>query len=140
MKNYKHHSSYKVVEHWYNSYKGDMLAVGLPQYVPPIKESSSEESLKYATIMDFGKGDSCPNQPTKVRNVTYECMDLVFDIKKWYVNEMMKHDQRGHKNDNKTTVSQRRQMLKDEMDAIMKDPMLGRRVLFYKFFSYLMSW
>jgi hypothetical protein len=68
---YSHHGSYRVVEHWYNSYRGDMTSGTVPpKYVPPIKVTSTE--LKLATVMEFGKDDSCPTLLEHAVTVTYD--------------------------------------------------------------------
>jgi hypothetical protein len=119
---YSHHGSYRVVEHWYNSYRGDMTSgTLLPKYVPPIKFASTE--LKLATVMEFGKDDSCPTLDHAV-NVTYDCMNRRFQIENWYVDELIRHHREGTTTENETS-SVRRQM-KDDMNTILDDPSLGR--------------
>lgn len=108
--------NYTVVEHWYNSFPADMARSGPPEYVPPISDQSN---IKIATVWNTKRGKvptegGCPKLLS--RNISYECLDLPFDISTWYLKLFKEGKDRC------------------EMERILANPRLGPGMLYFNVF------
>ena len=173
-----------TVEHWYNSYPKDMLksekhSTGkrnknngnydddYPDGMPAIvdindTEDSQRSCLHFATIWntkrDKGPHEGgCPilSEKHSSLNITYDCLDLEFDISKWYLDYILREpgqgtsstttseyfspdhldDSRHHHHHYHDTKFHSVAEARVDMATTLRDPMLGPGKLYYNIFQ-----
>jgi hypothetical protein len=139
-----------IVEHWYNSYPADMMlpeAEDDPKDIPVIgDDDNNNQPLRLATVWNTRREKEpteggCPTLSTKhqTTNVTYDCLDLEFDISKWYLKYIFSRRPQLDGGDINQQQQQYGQFQSTEearvdMEATLQDPQLGPGKLYYNIF------
>jgi hypothetical protein len=145
-----------AVEHWYNSYPADMMISSSaisstggahggdeddPKDIPVVVDDN--QPLDFATIWNTKRDKEpseggCPalSMRHQAVNITYSCLDLEFDISKWYLQYILPtHGQRGSQQQQHRHRFQSIEEARADMEATLRDPFLGPGKLYYNIFQ-----